>query len=158
MDDARVEQIIRQYLPQVVHMSLATAGIDGKPWICEVHFAFDEELNLYWQSFQDRRHSQEIAQQPRVAGNVVAQHFLNQKVRGVYFEGVAEKLEGVDKAHPGYQAYAGRLGKGLELLDEWAKPEGSRLYRLTVENFYLFDAYDSSPPQKYLLPWRQLTK
>ncbi len=41
-----IEKTIRNYLPQIVHMSLAT-HTDGKPWVCEVHFATDNELNIY---------------------------------------------------------------------------------------------------------------
>ncbi len=152
MDDAKLEQIIRQYLPQVVHMSLGTC-VEGKPWVSEVHFAFDEDLNLYWQSQQGRRHSLEIDNNPNVAGNIVTQHFMNQKVRGVYFEGVAEKLEGLDESHPGYLAYAKRYGKGAELLTDWAVADGARLYKLLVSDYYLFDAYASDPPQKFHLKW-----
>jgi hypothetical protein len=154
MDDAKVEAIIRQYLPQVVHMSLATCA-EGKPWVCEVHFAFDEELNLYWQSSQERRHSVEVDKNANVAGNIITQHFMNQKVRGVYFEGTAEKLEGVDEAHPGYVAYAKRYSKGPELLADWSKDGGARLYKIAVSDYYLFDAYANDPPQKFRLGWNK---
>jgi len=82
------EKIIRNYLPQVIHMSLATCA-NNKPWVSEVHFVFDNELNFYFRSTPQRRHSEEIATNPNVAGNIVTQHFLGQKVRGVYFEGLA---------------------------------------------------------------------
>ena len=126
MDDAEVQKVIRDYLSQVIHMSLATC-VDGRPWVCEVHVAYDNDLNLYWVSSQDRRHSQEVRQNPQVAGNIITQHFLNQKVRGVYFEGQAEQLEGVDKTHPGYQAYAKRFSSRLEMLEAMLKADGPRL-------------------------------
>jgi uncharacterized protein YhbP (UPF0306 family) len=93
MDNDQIENIIRQYIPQVLHMSLATVA-GNKPWVCEVHFAYDDSMNLYWMSTADRRHSQEIEKNPNVSGNIITQHFLNQKPRGVYFEGQAHKLEG----------------------------------------------------------------
>ncbi len=40
-----LEQIIREYIPQIVHMSLATTA-DSKPWVCEVHFAYDDAPNV----------------------------------------------------------------------------------------------------------------
>lgn len=46
-----IEKTIRNYFPQVIHMSLATCA-DNKPWICEVHYVFDNELNLYFRSTQ----------------------------------------------------------------------------------------------------------
>jgi uncharacterized protein YhbP (UPF0306 family) len=148
MDNDQVEQTIRQYITQVVHMSLGTS-VDNKPWVCEVHFAYDNSLNLYWISEVGRRHSQEIEQNPNVAGNIVTQHFLNQKIRGVYFEGQAHKLEGVTPEHPSYLAYKSRFGEPphLKLINE---EDGPRMYQLIVSDWYLFDTY-SGPGQKYRL-------
>src|SRR5438105_3492644 len=86
-----IERVIREYLPQMVHLSLGTSK-DNKPWVCEVHFAYDEHLNLYFRSLKSRRHSQEIALNPNVAGNIVKQHAVGEYPRGVYFEGTAELL------------------------------------------------------------------
>lgn len=153
MNDKQIEQIIRQYLPQVVHMSLATCA-DSRPWVSEVHFAFDNELNLYWQSLQDRRHSLEIDKNAQVAGNIVTQHFLNQKVRGVYFEGRAEKLDSIDSNHPGYRAYAARYDKNEHMLEDWTRQGGPRLYKVSVSDYYVFDGYTSNPAQKFHLAWK----
>ena len=92
MENAEIERIIREYIDQVVHMSLGTC-VDNKPWVCEVHFAVDDELNIYFRSVKNNRHGQEILQNPHVAGNIITQHFKNQKIRGVYYEGTAELLE-----------------------------------------------------------------
>ena len=73
-----VEQAIRDYLPQIIHMSLGTSR-DNKPWVCEVHFAFDQELNLYFRSRTNSRHCLEIKDNPNVAGNIVTQHHGEEK-------------------------------------------------------------------------------
>ena len=64
-----IEKLIREYLPQIIHLSLGTSA-NNKPWVCEVHFAYDESLNLYYRSLTLRRHSQEIAENPNF-GNIV---------------------------------------------------------------------------------------
>jgi nitroimidazol reductase NimA-like FMN-containing flavoprotein (pyridoxamine 5'-phosphate oxidase superfamily) len=74
-----VEQIIRDYLPNVIHLSLATC-VDNKPRVCEVHYVYDD-LNLYFRSKLSRRHSQEIFHNPYVAGNIVEQHTREEKPR-----------------------------------------------------------------------------
>ena len=154
MDAAEIEQIIRKYIPQVVHMSLATSA-DGRPWVCEVHFSYDDELNVYFCSSMQTRHCTEISKNPQVSGTIVTQHFLNQKVRGVYFEGHAEQLEVLEPDHPGFTSYSERLGKGPSFVQA-AKAEGlARLYKITVRDFYLIDGYDHQPPQKFHLPWKQ---
>jgi len=146
-----IEQTIRDYLPNIVHMSLATSK-DNKPWVCEVHFAYDEDLNLYFRSLASRRHSQEIAQNPHVAGNIVVQHALDQPVRGVYFEGEACLLTSGEEQLKAAQYIEERLEKGESLLEE-AKNGGHQFYKISVTTFYLFDSVESKPSQKYVLPW-----
>ncbi|MDB5160817.1 MAG: hypothetical protein JWO96_197 [Candidatus Saccharibacteria bacterium] len=147
-----VEKTIRKYLPEVIHMSLATAA-DNKPWVCEVHFSYDDELNLYFRSTSDRRHSQEIAQNPNVAGNIVAPHGLGEKPRGVYFEGVAEMLENVDESHPAYKTYSVRLKAGPGIIEDAKVEDGPKFYKITISDLYLFDSRESKPSQKYHLKW-----
>jgi uncharacterized protein YhbP (UPF0306 family) len=152
--DTDIERTIRKYIPQVVHMSLATCA-DGRPWVCEVHFSYDDALNLYFCSAMQTRHCTEIGKNPHVSGTIVTQHFLNQQVRGVYFEGVAEQLGAVGEDHPGFVSYTERLGAGPHFVQA-AKAEGSaRLYKIRVSDFYLVDGYDHQPPQKLHLPWNQ---
>lgn len=147
-----VEQIIREYLPQVIHMSLATSA-KHRPWVCEIHYAFDDELNLYFVSGVNRRHSEEIRENPHVAGNIVTQHFLNQKVRGVYFEGIAKQLENLDEMRHAYNTYTKRYPASPQLAQVAKGESNARFYKVTVSNFYVLDGYVSDPPQKYHLPW-----
>ena len=147
-----IEKTVRDYLPQVIHLSLATCAAD-KPWVCEVHYTYDDELNLYFRSKPQRRHSIEIETNPHVAGNMVTQHFLNQKVRGVYFEGTAECLTGVDANHPSYTTWCERFGGDESLLEEAKEETGHHFYKITVNNFVVFDGYDG-PSAKHELVWK----
>ncbi len=146
-----VEKTIREYLPGVVHLSLATTS-NNKPWVCEVHFVYDDDLNLYFRSKKIRRHSQEIAANPNVAGNIVEQHPIEQKPRGVYFEGTAKALENVDENHIAYQRFCELMGVGPEILEDAKEADGHRFYKISATDFYLFDSR-SGPSQKYHLTW-----
>ena len=152
-----VEQTIREYLPQTVHMSFATAR-DNRPWVCEVHFAYDEELNLYFRSLTSRRHSQEIAGNSRVAGNIVVQHALGSPVRGVYFEGVAKLLEPGNEQEVAYRCLQERMQPSSDILEESRHVDGHQFYKIEVETFYLFDSIESKPSQKYELKWKSNLK
>jgi len=154
MENAEIERIIREYIDQVVHMSLGTC-VDNKPWVCEVHFAVDDELNIYFRSVKNSRHGQEILQNPNVAGNIITQHFKNQKIRGVYYEGTAESLPHITEDHPGVQATAKRFGAKSAI--QAVKPEDDKphYFKITVKNWYLFDTYGPAPVGKYQLPWKQ---
>jgi uncharacterized protein YhbP (UPF0306 family) len=153
LKQAEVEKVIRNYLAEIIHMSLATT--DGnKPWVCEVHFVFDQDLNLYFRSLPDRRHSQEIATNPNVAGNMVIQHQIGEKPRAVYFEGKAERLEDVTGKHIVYTLFNDRFKLGPEIVKETKDSAGHQFYKISVDNFYLFDSRESSPSTKYKLSWK----
>lgn len=149
-----VEGAIRKYLPNIIHMSLATSR-DNKPWVCEVHYAFDDDLNLYFRSLQSTRHGLEIAANPNVAGSIVTQHMAAEKPRGVYFEGIAELLQDVDKDHPAFVNYCQRFGTDTEILDDANTINGHKFYKVSVNKFYLFDSHESSPSKKYELAWNK---
>lgn len=162
MDNKQIEQIIRSYLPQIVHMSLATVGADGRPWVCEVHYSFDDELNLYWGSVQTTRHSREVLANGHVAGNIVTQHHLDQQVRAVSFEGTAEMLQGITDQHPAYQAFARRFPvQAGHLLEAYTRDDetSARLYKITVNDYYLTDGYGKPGwPEKHHLTWKAEAK
>lgn len=151
-----IEKVIREYLPTIVHMSLATS--DGtRPWVCEVHFAYDEDLNLYYRSLTSRRHSQEIAKNSRVAGNIVVQHALNEPGRGVYFEGVATLLESGEELQKAFECIKERLEEDDDILTDAQKPDGHKFYKISVETYYVFGPFEGRPSQKYTLPWKTIS-
>lgn len=151
MTDRQIEATIREYIPQIIHMSLATVA-DNKPWVCEVHFSYDDELNLYFASSVNSRHGQEIAANPHVAGNIVVQHHKDQKVRCVDFEGTAEILSAADAEATAYKAYVSRYGESEGLLNEIRKDGDAKFFKISVDNYYLFDSYDG-PRSKNKLVW-----
>lgn len=148
-----IEQKIREYLPQIIHMSLATCN-GNKPWVCEVHFVYDNDLNFYFRSKPNRRHSIEIEVNPDVAGNIVTQHSVEEKPRGIYFEGTAERLIDVDENHPAYTLYCERFETGPEIIAEAKTDKGHAFYKISVQNFCLFDSRESNPSRKYELVWK----
>lgn len=148
-----LEKIIRENIDKNYHLSLATAN-NNTPWVSELHFAYDDDLNLYFCSLPSRRHSQEIAANPRVAGNIVEQHPLEKFPFGIYFEGKAEMLKpGVNKTKA-FKCLQVRLGFGDEVLEKAAKPDGTQFYKITVNNWYVFGKLDSEKGEKYQLNWK----
>jgi len=155
MKPAEIESIIREYINQVIHFSLATVK-NNKPWVCELHFSYDDDLNFYFVSSKNTRHASELIDNPYVAGNIVTQHFKNQKVRCVDFEGRAEMLDGV-AAESAYEAYVERYGSSEGLLNEIRKDGDTRFFKITVTDFFLFDSYGDSRG-KHHLPWKNVEK
>ncbi len=148
-----IEKVIREYIPEVIHMSLATC-LDNKPWVCEVHYAYDDNLNFYFWSKPSSRHCTEMAMNPNVSGNIVEQHDGTMKPRGVYFEGTAEELNDVTEDDVAFKVYSARFDRDKDMLDETKEENGHRFYKITVDTFYLFDSRESKPSKKYELSWK----
>lgn len=147
-----VEKIVSEYIDKTVHLSLATAS-DGAPWVCEVHFAYDDNLNLYFRSLRSRRHSQEIAANPKVAGNIMDKYGLSDLVVGVYFEGAANLLEAGDEQAIAAECLKNRLKIEDDIVAEAAHDEGHQFYKITVANWYVFGRFGGASGQKHKLEW-----
>ncbi|HWZ65414.1 MAG TPA: pyridoxamine 5'-phosphate oxidase family protein [Patescibacteria group bacterium] len=147
-----IEKAIREYLPQIVHMSLGTSK-NNKPWVCEVHFVYDDNLNLYFRSLASRRHSQEIAENPSVAGNIVRQHALGEYPMGVYFEGKAAMMQPGDDQNKVAALIKNNLKHPDDILADAMRDDGHKLYKITVANWYVFGKLDGQKAQKHLLEW-----
>jgi uncharacterized protein YhbP (UPF0306 family) len=150
--DLDIEKIVREYIEISIHMSLGTS-IDNKPWVSEVHFVYDENLNLYWRSKVDRRHSLEIAENPNVAGNMVKQHKLDEYPHAIYFEGVASLVTDTDTHKKIYPLFHKRLGAEESIINEAFTSEGHKFYMIKVENWYAFGKFGKDSGQKFKLEW-----
>lgn len=149
-----IEATIREHIQKTIHMSLGTSS-NNIPWVCEVHFAYDDQLNVYFRSKSSRRHSLEIATNPNVAGSIVKQHTLGDSVVGIYFEGSAEMLSGVHTDHPAYKAMHGRGIVESDTITESVGDDGHKFYKITVKNWYTFGRFDEASAQKYKLEWNK---
>lgn len=147
-----VEKIIREHIDKSLHMSLATSK-DNAPWVCEVHFVYDDNLNLYFRSLKSRRHSLEIAANPFVAGNIVEQHSLKDYPHGIYFEGTAARMDKGSDRQNAYPLFQSRLGSDSGILEEAKKDDGHQFYKITVKNWYAFGKFGQPSGQKCELKW-----
>ena len=151
MNNEMIEKVIREYVGKTVHLSLATVS-ENKPWVCEVHFAYDDNLNLYFVSKPTSRHCLELSKNPHVAGNIVAQHSLTEAPHGIYFEGTAEVV--TSPSDEDIQRYCEALGRDTaELKEQLLQVEGRRMYQIKVENWATFGNFDGSGTAKHELAW-----
>lgn len=147
-----VEKIVREYIDKSLHMSLGTSR-DNKPWVCEVHFVHDDDLNLYYRSLASRRHSQEIAANPNVAGNIVRQHGKDEYPHAIYFEGTAELVSDKQQQKTILPLFQKRLGADASILDDAQKDDGHKFYKVTVTNWYAFGKFGGPSGGKFELAW-----
>jgi uncharacterized protein YhbP (UPF0306 family) len=134
-----VKKLISHYLKEAKMMQLATVS-DGKPWICNVWFAADKDLNIYWFSSITRRHSLEVAKDPHVAAAICLPQTPADPPRGLQFEGIAEQLTKPGDIAIAMKHYVGRIFNLKQVkmfMTNMDRPH--RFYRIKPESFVLFD-------------------
>ncbi|OGZ63331.1 MAG: hypothetical protein A3C58_02950 [Candidatus Staskawiczbacteria bacterium RIFCSPHIGHO2_02_FULL_34_10] len=87
-----IKELIKEVLEKGYLMSLGTAD-DGGVWVSDVIYIFDDELNIYWMSNSNTRHSKAITNNSKIAGTITV-NLPKENNLGIQFEGIAEKIEG----------------------------------------------------------------
>jgi uncharacterized protein YhbP (UPF0306 family) len=92
MEELEIKQLILDVLDKGYLLSLATADEAGV-WACDVIYVHDDELNIYWMSAPDTRHSQAVLSHPQAAA-VITVSGQGEENLGIQVEGMVEKIEG----------------------------------------------------------------
>ena len=128
---------IKEVLGQTHLMSLAVCDENG-PWVADVVFIYDDDLNIYWMSDKNARHSQAIKKDNKVAGSITYSTKSKVPNFGIQFEGAAEQLEGIQFMllikHLAKRSYpAPDISQATKLMD------GDVWYKLTPKKIGLID-------------------
>jgi uncharacterized protein YhbP (UPF0306 family) len=148
-----LRQLIEEYLGEAKLMQLATTQ-GSQPWVCNVYFAFDSRLNLYWISGPNRRHSIELRENQKVAGAIVHSPDPKNPGRGVQFEGVAKEVTEKEEMREAIRFYAERYGMSAERVEAVISgADGHLPYKITPKKYVLFDElnFPDNPYQEYKL-------
>ena len=151
-ENMQLKTLIEQYLADAKMMQLATVA-NGKPWVCNVWFANDGDMNIYWFSSVTRRHSGEVAEDNHVAGAVCLSQTPEDKPRGLQFEGTAEVLDNEADVQKAIRHYAGRIFPEEKVREFMAHPDKPhKFYKITPSLFVLFDVVNF--PDNSRQEWR----
>ncbi len=88
-----IKDSIRDVLEKGYLISLGTVD-DGGVWVSEVIYVNDDDLNIYWISDPNVRHSKAIVTNKKVAGTITVSNESKTPGLGIQIEGNAEKIEG----------------------------------------------------------------
>lgn len=147
-----LEKSVREYLKTNNVMQLATSK-DDKPWACNVHFYADADLNVYWVSTPDRRHSLDIKANPNVAAVIKIHENTPEEnyVIGLSLEGTAELL-GSSVSPEIIDGYCKKHAKDPKVnADLKADKAPFKFYKITPNNFVIFNTrdFDGNPRQEW---------
>ncbi len=148
----KVKNYVQEILGNVKQMVLSTSH-NSKPWSATLLFAFDKNLNLYFFSTEDRRHSKEIAQNPNVSGAIAREHtkgLSEDSHRGIQFEGLC-KLVTQKEVKDAYELFTKRFPQIVEYhsLEDATK----ELYKIKISKFVLFDTLNFKEEPRQELVW-----
>lgn len=120
-------------------MQLSTA-VDNQPWVCNVWFSADKDLNIYWFSATNRRHSKEVVKNNKVAAAIVLPHTPKDPPRGLQLQGVAEVVTNPKDIATATLLFAKRIFSKRQISDFMAmKDRPHRFYKIKPTQFVLFD-------------------
>lgn len=91
-----------------IYMTVATASLEGDPWISPVFFAYDDTYNLYWVSDKNSRHSELIRENDRVAIVVFDSSAPEGEGDGVYVEAQAVELNDTQEVKKAMMIFGNR--------------------------------------------------
>lgn len=144
-----VAEHIKQHLGYKRMMQISTVS-GGQPWICTVFFVVDDQQNLYWLSAPGRRHSQEIANNAKIAIAVPVK--FDWPVVGIQAEGVATIVQDDDEVKRVMDKYVTKYGKGQDFYNNFVKGTNQhQLYKFTPKTYVLFDEvnFSGDPRQEW---------
>lgn len=126
-------------------MQLATVSMPaGQPWVCTVYFVVYNG-SFYWLSYPERRHSMDLAGNPKAAITIAIKQDL--PVIGLQAEGDAAAIDDVSEATRVLARYVKKYGSGqkfIELLKHGSNHH--KLYKLTPKRVMLFDETQKEQP------------
>ncbi|MBP9667420.1 pyridoxamine 5'-phosphate oxidase family protein [Candidatus Saccharibacteria bacterium] len=144
-----LHQKIHDYLNEVKMMHLATASNDT-PWVCNVWFAADKDLTIYWISSTRRRHSKELVKNSSVAASFCLPSQPNESDKGaLQMEGTATEVTNPIELAKALKLYVARgfftAAQVKNFMASLDHPH--RFYKISPERIVFF----GSSAEEYLL-------
>ena len=88
-----IKELIKEVLDNGYLMNLGTLDSRGV-WVCDVIYIYDKDLNIYWMSDPEARHSKALIKN-KVAGTITVS-WQGENNLGIQFERIANKYMNID--------------------------------------------------------------
>jgi nitroimidazol reductase NimA-like FMN-containing flavoprotein (pyridoxamine 5'-phosphate oxidase superfamily) len=137
-----LKHTINSYLKTQRLMSIATYG--QKPWIANVYFVHDSDLNIYFLSKHWREHCQAIELNPQVAIAIADSHQpIYEPQKGLQISGRAQPVDTLSQLTWMFKMWnklvAGSKGERLTDPRKFLDASLSKVYRITPHRIKFFN-------------------
>jgi len=130
-----LDQQARDVLDSVRYVVLGTADEDGRTRTSPVYFTPHRYEHLYWVSYADTHHSQNLVRDDRLSGVVFDSTSVPGQGRAVYVAGTGREVpEGELEQHLPHAFDPARGGRAFDV-GELTDDQGLRLWVLRVESW-----------------------
>lgn len=126
---------LQKLLATTSYATIATTCPDGTPWNTPVVSYFDNDLNLYWASWIQNQHSQNLKHNNRVFAVVFDSSSPLGTGEALYFQMRARKLEDPDEISVAKHIYLDRYGEA-DCPDVFTGSCPRRIYEATPEKIW----------------------
>lgn len=120
----------KQIIADNIYMTIATATIDGVPWISPVFFAYDDQYNLFWVSDKNSHHSQLIRANNQVAIVIFDSSAPEGEGDGVYFEATVSELKEKKEVEHAARFLGARVSKEEFRIKKIEEVTGEGIWRI----------------------------
>ncbi len=142
------KSIVQQIIGSSTYLTIATT--DGeKPWASAVFFAADKVCNLYFVSYNDSRHVQNILKNPNVSVAIFDSHFVPTGAQGVQIEATCQRVMAKDLSEAIEVVYTKRFPDPKERtvrdlsVEHFSKADSEgrtdHIYKIVPKHFYILD-------------------
>ena len=141
--DLELKTQISEYMQTQKLMSMATFA-DNEPWIANVYFVSDDDLNIYFLSKKWREHCKAIVINPKVSVAIADSHQnIYNPQKGLQITGTAEEVNVFDKLEWMFKMWnkliAGEKGEKLSDPKKFLDAGVSGVYRIKPSKIKFFN-------------------
>lgn len=104
-----IEAKARKIVNENLYLTVSVCSTDGKPWIANLYYAVDKELNFYWYSPKTSLHSSIIRDNPSVALAIFNSTAIGDDVDAVYVQANAHEVTNKVELLTGLRVYAQKM-------------------------------------------------
>jgi hypothetical protein len=136
--------VARRIVAANMYMTIATADVDGRPWVSPVWFAPSGDTEFLWVSSPNARHSRNIAVRPAVAIVIFDSTVPIGGAAALYLEAVAAEVSSrdLDEAIATFSGRSQRHGAPAWAPADVLPPAPLRLYRATAGSRFVLGPGD----------------
>lgn len=136
-----MDELAAKIIKDTIYAVVATSSRSELPWNSPVYVAYDDELNFYWASGKESRHSNNIRKNPHVSLVIFDSSAPWRTGEGVYIESDASEVTDLDEIEKACRVRAARVPDAAQKPEEFIGDAPRRIYKAVSRKFWV--NYDS---------------